>query len=124
MSIQEERLRILKMVEEGKLAPEQAAQLLAALKESTEEGPSDGEGRKLRWLRIRVMEHNGTKVNVSVPWGLVKVGLRLAERYGALDEGTTQEVLKALEEASGSEVSGRIVEVEADDGTRVEIYVE
>ena len=125
-TLTDERLRILKMVEEGKLSPEDAARLLEALK--APETPSSGFSRKEggpRWLRIRVEEEDGTKVNVNLPLRLVKVALKVAQRYGGLDDEATEEILAALEEAIAEGESGRIVEVvDEEDGDRVEIYLE
>ena len=126
MTVSEERLRILKMVEEGKLTPEDAARPLEALK--TSEGrtkPSTGTGATPRWLRIRITEGDGTRVNVNLPVRLVKVALKVAERYGGMDTEATEEIMAALEEAIAEGESGRIVEVvDEEDGDRVEIYLE
>ncbi len=124
MTVSEERLRILKMVEEGKISPEDAARLLEALKTSeAREKPQTGAAP--RWLRIRITEGDGTRVNVNLPVRLVKVALKVAERYGGMDEAATQEIMAALEEAIAEGESGRIVEVvDEEDGDRVEIYLE
>ncbi len=126
MTLMEERLRILKMVEEGKLSPEEATQLLEALKETASKPhPSSPQEGAPRWLRIRITEGDGTKVNVNLPLRLVKVALRVAERYGGLDNEASHEILAALEEAIATGETGRIVEViDEEDGDRVEIYVE
>ncbi len=126
MTVSEERLRILTMVEEGKISPEDAARLLEALK--TSEGrtkPSTGTGATPRWLRIRITEGDGTRVNVNLPVRLVKVALKVAERYGGMDTEATEEIMAALEEAIAEGESGRIIEVvDEEDGDRVEIYLE
>ncbi len=126
MTVSEERLRILKMVEEGKISPEDAARLLEALKTSeAREKPQTGTGAAPRWLRIRITEGDGTRVNVNLPVRLVKVALKVAERYGGMDEAATEEIMAALEEAIAEGESGRIVEVvDEEDGDRVEIYLE
>ncbi len=124
----DERLRILRMVEEGKLTPEDAARLLEALKEADDTPPSPtaaAPGHKARWLRIRVTEGDGTRVNVNLPVGLVKAALKVAQRYGGLDETAAGDIMRALEEAIAAGESGRIVEVmDQEDGDRVEIYLE
>lgn len=62
-----------------------------------------------------------SRVNVTVPLQLVKVGLRIAERF-APDAGVNWQ---ELEEALTSSLTGKIVEVEdSEDNERVEIYVE
>lgn len=126
MTVSEERLRILKMVEEGKISPEDAARLLEALKASEGRAKSPtGTGAAPRWLRIRITEGDGTRVNVNLPVRLVKVALKVAERYGGMDEAATAEIMAALEEAIAEGESGRILEVvDEEDGERVEIYLE
>lgn len=126
MTVSEERLRILKMVQEGKLSPEDAARLLEALKAGEGQTKAQtGTGVPPRWLRIRITEGDGTRVNVNLPVRLVKVALKVAERYGGMEEKTVEEIMAALEEAIAEGESGRIVEVvDEEDGDRVEIYLE
>ncbi len=118
----EERLKILQMLEEGKITAEEAAALLRAIGQKagpTGPGPHGGG----RYLRVRVTDtiSGKSKVNVSLPLQLVKVGLRIAERF-APDAGVNWQ---ELEETLTSNLTGKIVEVEdAEDHERVEIYVE
>lgn len=125
MAMTEERLRVLQMLEEGKLSPEDATSLLKALGQR-QEGNRGGRpmGAEGRYLRIRVTDlASGTgKVNVSVPLGLVSAGLRIAERFAP----ETQEIdFRELEEMIVSGAEGKLVEVmDAEDNERVEIYVE
>ncbi len=82
MTAPEERMKILKMVEDGKISAEEGARLLAALtkgerKRAAAEGPAEG-----RWLRVRVTDLASGKasVNLNLPAGLVNVGLRMGAR--------------------------------------------
>ncbi|NPA30742.1 MAG: hypothetical protein GXO37_01930 [Chloroflexi bacterium] len=122
----DERLRILKMVEEGKISAEDASRLLEALREESPAPPASPAGEhRPRWLRIRVTEANGSRVQVNVPVRLLDVALRIAARTGALDDDEGQQVLQALQEAIATGEVGRIVEVvDEEDGDRVEIFVE
>ncbi|NPA93506.1 MAG: DUF2089 domain-containing protein [Chloroflexi bacterium] len=121
-----ERLRILKMLEEGKVSAEEAARLLDALR-SSEAQPKAGaqpKGAAPRWLRIRVTDADGSRVNINLPVKLLDFGLRIAERFGVtLDsDGDTW---GALKEALAHGDVGRIVEIkDAEDGDQVEIYLE
>ncbi len=121
----EERLRVLQMLEEGKIGPEDATSLLKALGQGQEAArggrPIGTEGR---YLRIRVTDlASGTgKVNVSVPLGLVSAGLRIAERFAPESKDLD---FQDLEEMIVSGAEGKLVEVmDAEDNERVEIYVE
>jgi hypothetical protein len=125
MAATEERLKVLQMLEDGKITPEEASSLLRALGRGEKSGPDAGvpEAEK-RYLRIRVTDlASGTgKVNVTIPLGLVSAGLRIAERFAPEAQGIDMEELEAAI-ISGAE--GKIVEVmDAEDNERVEIYVE
>ncbi|NPA26232.1 MAG: DUF2089 domain-containing protein [Chloroflexi bacterium] len=124
----DERLRILKMVEEGKLSAEEAARLLSALSEApraTQDAPSSTDARRPRWLRVQVLEGNGRRVQVNVPVSLVDIALRIAARTAALKNQESQQMLQALKDAIASGEIGRIIEVvDESDGDRVEIFLE
>jgi len=115
----EERIRILKMVEEGKIKAEQALKLLDAL-----EIPQEVSVKKRKLLRIRVEEPEKTKVNISLPLGLLKVAKKFIpkEAKATINEKEVDldEILKAVEEG----LTGDIVYVEDEDGTTVRIWVE
>ncbi len=126
MATTEERMQILKMVEEGKITAEEGAKLLAALAESTR-----GEKKAFRpetggahWFRVRVtdLDTGKDKVNVNIPMGLVNVGLRMGARFAPEIEGMDLDQIVA---AIRSGAQGKIVDVQDDEhGERVEIYVE
>ncbi len=121
----EERLRVLQMLEDGKISPEDATSLLRALGQRQEaQGRSRLGGPESRYLRIRVTDlASGTgKVNVSVPLGLVSAGLRIAERFAPESQDID---FQDLEDMIVSGAEGKLVEVmDAEDNERVEIYVE
>lgn len=123
MASTEERLKILKMVEEGKISPEEAARLLAAVSkaERRRASTSTTEGR---WLRVRVTDMDSGKVavNVNLPVGLVNVGLRMGARFVPEMEGVS---MNELEEAIRRGVTGKIIDiVDEQERQRVEVYVE
>ena len=125
MAASEERLRVLQMLEDGKIKPEEATSLLRALSQGEDAGSRGAaRGAQNRYLRIRVTDlASGTaKVNVTIPVGLVSAGLHIAERFAPEAEGID---MRQLEEAILSGADGKIVEVmDAEDNERVEIYVE
>ena len=68
----DERLQILRMVQEGKVSPEEAAKLLEAL-----EQPDKKRGAPLpRTVRITVIEGKRQR-NISFPYGFVETLVRL-----------------------------------------------
>jgi hypothetical protein len=123
MAEKKERVKILKMIEEGKITAEEGSRLLAAL--------SRGKGARsalqvneAKWLRIRVSELDTgkTTVNVNLPIGLVDVGLRMGARFVPDMEGIE---LEELSEALQQGMTGKVVDiVDEDEGQRVEIYFE
>jgi hypothetical protein len=124
-SASEERLKILKMLEEGKITPDEASTLLRALDggRRTTSGGSAPSGDS-RFLRVQVtdLDSGKAKVNVTIPIGLVSVGLRMAERFAPEFEGFDMEELEGL---ITSGAIGRMVEVvDEEDRERVEVYVE
>ena len=62
-----ERVRILRMLEEGKVSVDEAARLLDAL-----EGGGDGEAPRARRIRITVRESGLSPLHVTIPVGLVE----------------------------------------------------
>jgi hypothetical protein len=125
MAATEERLKVLQMLEDGKITPEEASSLLRALSKGQEAGVgTGGPATEKRYLRIRVTDlaSGRGKVNVTIPLGLVSAGLRIAERFAPEAQGID---LEELEQAIVGGAEGKIVEVmDAEDNERVEIYVE
>ncbi len=127
MATQEEKLRILQMVAEGKIKPDEAATLLAALEQGGEgETPTAaatdpaGQGH---WLRVRA-ENGAQKVNIRLPWRLLDIGLKIARRF-APEEVDIDKIHAALNEALANGLPGKMVEVHDDEGTQhVEIWIE
>jgi hypothetical protein len=132
----EDRLRILKMVEDKKISAEEAAKLMAAM-----DTPGGANG-KARWLKVRVFE-KGTdkpKVRVTVPLTLLKVAGSLGGKFSMMvpDEARAQMESKGIKLDSQSfedieklfdqlAVDGqyKMAEVVDDEsGQRVEVYVE
>jgi hypothetical protein len=124
MATVEERMQILKMVEEGKISAEEGAKLLAALSASSKIGVQKREGGGPKQFRVRVTDlaSGRNKVNINIPMSLVNVGLKMGARFAPDIEGVNfDEVMEAVR--SGSQ--GKIIDVVDDeDGERVEIYVE
>jgi hypothetical protein len=122
----EERLKILQMLEDGKISADEASTLLRALEGGGQPralSPVDlsADGRYFH-VHVTNLETGAEKVNVTIPMSLVKVGLRMAEKFAPEFEDIDME---ELEELITSGVTGKLVEVtDTGDGERVEIYVE
>ena len=123
MTLSEERMRILKLIERGQVTAEEGARLLEALGEE----PARQRARPPalpRSLRVRVTDLNTHrhKVNVTIPVSLVGIGLKLGARLAPLAAGTNaQDILRAVEDGA----TGRIFEMQdLEEGERIEIFVE
>ncbi len=124
-SVSEERLKILQMLEEGKISPDEATTLLRALdgghRAASGTLTPSGENRFLR-VQVTDLSSGKAKVNVTIPMGLVGAGLRIAERFAPEFEGFDME---ELEELLSSGAIGKMVEVrDEEDNELVEVYVE
>jgi hypothetical protein len=124
MASTEERMKILRMIDEGKINAEEGAKLLAALSEA----PKIPRRKSLRetvggarWLRIRVTDlvTGKSKATVNLPIGLVDAGLNIASQYApGID---FDELVEAINEGA----EGKIIDVlDEEDGEHVEIYIE
>lgn|SRR5690625_2270176 len=123
----EERLQILRMLEQGKVSAEEAAKLLEAVEVTGEARGAVGDsGHRNRFLRVHIMEGNKTKVNVNLPLALARVALNFVPKDMLKDKGIDElvdldQIVRMLEEG----FEGKIVDVEDEDSnTRVEVRVE
>jgi len=91
MTTVEERMQILKMIEEGKISAEEGAKLLQALAGKSEKRRTSSTlaGSEARWLRVRVtdLDTGRNTVNVNIPMSLVTVGLKMGARFAPDVEG-------------------------------------
>jgi hypothetical protein len=125
MVTSDERLRILKMIQEGKITADEGAKLLSALREARPVPPRppvpvarSGPG----WLRVRVTDTatGRTKVNVNLPLGLVDAGMNIATQF-VPDINLTQ----IAEAVKSGQLEGKIVDVyDEDDGEHVEVFID
>lgn len=118
----DERLQILRMVEQGKVSANEAVKLLEAL--GDDKRPPSRSGRRNRFIRVKVMDGAKTRVNVNVPLELARIALRFIPKESLQVQGVgdgldVEELVRQLEEG----FQGKLVDVE-DGGTRVEVVVE
>ena len=138
MATTEERMKILQMVQEGKITPEDAAQLLEAINAGSApaahprrtgvpgEGAegAQGLGRKPRFLRVRVTDTDSgrPRVNVRLPISMVSVGLKMGSKFAPQVEGLDANQLMQIIESGEL---GQIVDVvDEEDGEHVEVFLE
>lgn len=123
MTTADDRLRILRMIEQGQISAEEGARLLEAITDDAARTRARAEARA-RSLRVVVTDLHSRrqKINVTIPASLVSVGLKLGARLFPRNAGVTNDdVLRAIER----DAPGRIFELQdLEEGERIEIFVE
>ncbi len=123
MATTEERMKILKMIEEGKVSAEEGAKLLSALASANR--PTSGlSASGAKWLRVRVTEVNTgrSKATVQIPISLMEAGMKIGAHFAPEIDGVNMDQLM---EALRTGMTGKIIDViDDEDGEHVEIFVE
>lgn len=126
----DEKLRILKMVEEGTITAEQGAELMAAM--NTETPPREPALKRnsydKKMFRIIVDSVSGDKVNVQFPVGAIKKILKVTGKLPIpekdLEGVDLSSMMDAVSECLDDEIEGDFVNVAAADGTTVRVFVD
>lgn len=125
MASAEERMQILRMIEEGKITATEGAELLRALDSADKPVSEPLKGSsKPRWFRVRVtdVKSGRSKVDVNIPMGLVNVGIKMGAKFAPEIDGEQYETIM---DAIRSGQQGKIMDVyDEEDGEHVEIFVE
>jgi hypothetical protein len=126
MASSEERMKILKMIEEGKLSAEEGTRLLSALSSGSRLVSSSGglAASGAKWLRVRVTETatGRSKATVQIPIALIDAGMKIGAHFAPEIDGVD---MTQLMDALRSGVTGKIIDVtDEEDGEHVEIFVE
>jgi Asp-tRNA(Asn)/Glu-tRNA(Gln) amidotransferase B subunit len=129
MATTEERVKILKLVQDGKISADQGVQLLEALQEPNKNKAESPSGQTkvpqvARWFRVSVTDTDTGKVrvNVRLPVNLITAGVKMGARFSPEVEGLDMEQLMTLIKAG--EI-GKIVDVvDEKDGEHVEVFLE
>jgi hypothetical protein len=131
MASTEERMRILMMIQEGKISAAEGARLIEALDDlskpsspSAQTSSPPSTGKKPRYLRVLITDTDTGKarVNVRLPVSLINSGLRMGARFAPEIEGLELEDLNAW--MNSGEV-GQIVDIfDEEDGEHVEVFLE
>jgi hypothetical protein len=123
MATTEERMKILKLIEDGKVSAEEGAKLLSALASANR--PLSGlSASGAKWLRVRVTDvHNGrSKATVQIPISLMEAGMKIGAHFAPEIDGVNMDQIM---EALRTGMTGKIIDVTDDeDGEHVEIFVE
>jgi len=140
-----ERRKVLEMLAAGKITPEEADQLLDRLASpAAAEGASEGEAggaagggagggrpRAPRFLRVVVDSPERDTINIRLPLGLIRTGLKISTlmprkvSHRLSERGIDLSHLGKLDdEALIAELAALQVDIAAEDGEKVRIFCE
>lgn len=123
MAGSEERLKILNMVQEGILTPEEGLRLLEALERHPTQ-PAPPAASQARWMHVLITDLTSgkTRVNVRLPVAVLNTGLRMGARFSTdinqIDMGQIKDAIR-----NGS--TGKVMDIiDEEDGEHIQIMLE
>lgn len=121
----EEVMKVLKMLEEGKIDSQKASELIEALNE-TKKVVSFAENNVDKMLKIKVNSSTGDNVNINIPVKFIKTLGNAIKRIPKIEgvEGIEDIDIQAILQAVSEGLDGKIVDVKSEKGDNVEIVVE
>lgn len=127
MAGSEERMRVLKMIQDGVITAEDGIRLLDSLDKTSKNSSVNNDaslGRTAKYFRVRVTDAKSgkTRVNVRLPVSVINAGVKMGARFSPQVEGLDmQELMSHIR----SGMIGKIVDVYDDeDGEHVEVFLE
>lgn len=119
--------RILKMVEDGKLSSDKAAEIIETLKAdetTTDETAPKGKAKK---LVIKVKKSNGEDMNINFPLKFIKASMKAFGKlpmdiHGKVNDHKVD--MEAIATAIESEAEGTIMDIQTGKGEDVRITIE
>lgn len=125
----DERMKVMKLVQDGKITPEEGEELISLLEGRTAAPKSamdiqHNSGQKARWMKVRItnMDTGKVKTNIRFPIGLVNAGMKIGSKFSPeLQDMDLTELMDAVKEGE----TGLFVDVSDDDEReRVEVFLE
>lgn len=130
-NFKEEKLQILKMVEDGKITSQEGMNLLEALSGDNGNKKEYVNNKSPKWFKVRIYEpSNKNRVNVTIPLSLVNLGMKFSNRFAPdfvpelENAGLSEEDIFEIFEEIKNGASGKIVDIESENGEKIEITVE
>lgn len=128
MATSTERLKILKLVQDGKISAEEGIELLDLLTDKNPKGSFAAAAEvappAARWFRVVVTDTQSskTRVNVRLPLSLVNAGMKMGAKFSPQVEGLDKEKLNEL---LRSGATGKLIDVYNDnESEHVEVYID
>lgn len=126
----DEKLRILKMVEDGTITAEQGAELMSAMNvdNTAQQTALTGTSYDKKMFRVIVDSTSGDKVKIQFPVGAIKKILKVTGKLPIPEKDLQgvdlSDMMDAISECLDGEIEGDFVNVEASDGTTVRVFVD
>ncbi|MFP4286810.1 MAG: hypothetical protein ACLFRI_03850 [Candidatus Izemoplasmataceae bacterium] len=126
----QEKLKILEMIEKKIITPKEGADLLSAIDKGENITEKISKKQAFKMFKIRILSHDGDKVNVQIPLEFAKVALRSGGKRGSImkmDKLKDMDLdldFDAIIDMIESGTMGKIVDIESGDGDIVEIIIE
>ena len=128
MITEEERLKILKMIQEGKISAEEGIKLLHAMDTpvppTRKPAPQVVPGQEPKFLRIHITDTRTgrTRVNIRLPISVINAGFKMGAKFSPEVQGLDADQLLGFVKAG---VTGQVVDIQdVEDGEHIEIYLE
>ncbi len=124
----QEKLKILEMIQNQVISPQEGAELLKAVDADKQSAPKVAKKEAFKMFKIRIQSGDGDKVNVQIPLEFAKVALRSKKGIPNLNKKMANmdvdidfdQILDLIEQGT----DGKIVDIESGDGDTVQIYIE
>lgn len=123
----EEFMRILKMVEEGKLNADKAKELIDALEQPSQEiiTVKDYDNKM---LRVNIESHEGDELKLKLPVKVIKTIIKATGKLPMMstnvDGVNMDELMDIISSSLDSSVMGEILNINSADGDMVKVLVE
>lgn len=121
----EDELKILKMIEAGTITADDGLKLLDAIG-SSEKRKQAGAKKALKLIRLVIVDENkGNHVDIKLPLGIFKAGVKIGEKFSpelqtVMEEIDYEEILRNID----SGATGEITSITTNDGQNIKIYFE
>jgi len=129
--VNEEVIMVLKMVEEGKISADKAKEIIDALGNTSKNTEAiTPKSYEDKFLRIKVLSHEGDKVNVQLPVKVIKEVIKITGKLPistsikGMDGIDIDELMNTLVSCLDNEVMGEIVDICSSEGDTVKIVIE
>lgn len=120
--MQNEIIKVLELVQEGKLSHSEAAEIISTLKEEPEPA-LENNNYMSKSLKV-IVDSGDDKVNVNLPLKLVKSLHGAIESIPAVQEHLAGVDLNLILDAISNNAEGPIVDIDSAKGEKVQVVIE